>query len=153
MFEGATYEQQGSADRTPHRCWMNERQGGGVANRCENRSTSPSLIRTTCWSCGVIEVPIGQVVLRVDEHEATGSCIIRCPQCTERLSRPACDAMMTALVAVGIEISIAVPDVGRPVSDHVITALELSRFVDGLNNEADLMRLVHIDEPPAASVA
>ncbi|NLA37762.1 MAG: hypothetical protein GX868_19030, partial [Actinobacteria bacterium] len=114
------------------------------------RSEHISLVRTTCWTCGVIEVPLHNVVLRVDEETATGNCIVRCPLCLARFSQPACDAMMTALVAVGVEISLVVTPGATPI-DGELTLDEIERFVDALHGEQDLVRLVHSDDPPPAT--
>lgn len=105
------------------------------------------LVRTTCADCGVVEVPLSNVVLRVDEESAMGVCVVRCPLCAARMVRPACDTMMTALVAVGVEISLTVPDHG-PSPAGALTHDEIERFVDSLQRESELVRLVQSEEPP-----
>ena len=98
----------------------------------------------------MIEVPLQNVVLRVDEETATGDCIVRCPICCARFSQPACDAMMTALVAVGVEISLVVTP-SEPTVEGDLCLDEIERFVAALDRESELVRLVHSDEPPPST--
>ncbi|MCO5311522.1 MAG: hypothetical protein M9952_01070 [Microthrixaceae bacterium] len=97
-------------------------------------------------------MPLRQVVLRIDERDASGLCVVRCPSCSARITQHACDAMMTALVAVGIEISLAVGDVGEPDPGVPLTETEVNEFADRLKIADDVLGLVGRNDPPTTSV-
>lgn len=59
--------------------------------------------------------------------------------------------MMTALVAVGVEISLVVPPCAA-VTDSDLTLDEIDRFVDALDREPHLVRLVHSEDPPPSTI-
>lgn len=61
-------------------------------------------LTTNCPSCGEIDLPLDEVVLRVNDDDGTGACVVRCPACGARLSKEADDPMMILLVAAGVEV-------------------------------------------------
>ena len=65
-----------------------------------------SWLTTSCPACGVIDVPVAHVVLRVRDSESHGVCVIRCPTCDQRFTKAADGAMTVLLLAVGIEVSL-----------------------------------------------
>lgn len=107
-----------------------------------------TFLTTTCERCGRIELPVSRVVLRICEDDESGVCVIRCPECGRRFAKPANDAMIVMLLAVGIEVSMwstAVTstggDGGVPDPDlGAITAAELEAFGRRLGAEPDLLR-------------
>lgn len=107
-----------------------------------------ALLKTTCERCGEIELPVERVLLRICEDDESGVCVIRCPECGSRFVKPANDAMIVMLLAVGIEVSMwsaALRPAGRfagSTSDSMgaITAAELEAFGRQLGDETDLLR-------------
>ena len=107
-----------------------------------------ALLKTTCKRCGEIELPVERVLLRICEDDETGVCVIRCPDCGDRFVKPANDAMIVMLLAVGIEVSMwsaALSNVGRAAgaaagSLGAITPAELEEFGRRLVDETDVLR-------------
>lgn len=64
-----------------------------------------SLVTTTCPTCGVIDVPIAQVVLRVRDRAEGGTCVVRCPDCGGHVATQADLSMTVLLITAGVEVS------------------------------------------------
>ena len=101
-----------------------------------------SLIKTTCETCGVIELPVERVLLRISEVDDTGVCVIRCPTCGVRFVKEANDAMIVMLLAVGIEVSMWSSALTAPVRDELpaLTHDDVVAFRHRLGGESDLLR-------------
>lgn len=89
------------------------------------------LITTTCPTCGEIELPITDVVLRVCDDDQSGACVVVCPECGARFSKRADDAMMIVLVTFGIDVVVwsrpAEVD-ERPVEHPPLSNHDMDRF-------------------------
>lgn len=99
-----------------------------------------SFLRTTCARCGEIELPVDRVVLRISEVDDAGVCVFRCPDCGHRFVKPANDAMIVMLLAVGIEVSMWPPTGAAPGELGSITHGELDDFRRHLGEGSDLVR-------------
>jgi len=95
------------------------------------------LITTTCPTCGEIELPIADVVLRVCDEDQTGACVVVCPTCGARFAKPANDVMMIMLVTFGIDVVVwqrpAEVD-ERPIEHPPLSPLDMDRFSDALSD-------------------
>lgn len=100
-----------------------------------------SFLTTTCPNCGEIDVPLGEVVLRVNDDDGSGACVLRCADCGARFSKVADDSMMILLVAAGIEVQtwVAPAEIHeRPSHLAPITHSELVAFAAMLDDPASL---------------
>lgn len=102
-----------------------------------------SLLKTTCETCGEIELPIERVLLRICETDDTGVCVIRCPSCGVRFVKEANDAMIVMLLAVGIEVSMWSSALNGPADTGELPAIthdDLVAFQRHLGDDSDLLR-------------
>jgi predicted RNA-binding Zn-ribbon protein involved in translation (DUF1610 family) len=101
-----------------------------------------SFLKTTCEQCGEIELPIGRVLLRIDERDEQGVCVFRCPTCGLRFVKEANDAMIVMLLAAGIEVSMWSSAVAGSAPDDLpaITVDDLETFRRHLGNDSELLR-------------
>ena len=94
-------------------------------------------ITTTCPTCGEIELPITDVVLRVCDDDQTGACLVVCPHCGARFSKQADDAMMIMLVTFGIDVAVwhrpAEID-ERPLERPPLVPADMDRFSSALTD-------------------
>lgn len=63
-----------------------------------------AFITTECPECGDVDVPLGEIVLRVCEDDGSARCVVRCPRCGARFSKEAGDGMSVLLVTVGVTV-------------------------------------------------
>lgn len=96
-----------------------------------------TFVTTTCARCGIIEVPLERVLLRFCEPDGAAVCVLRCPACGGRFVKAANDAMTSAMVALGVEVSTIGTDVsaGRPMGLGRITDAELAAFCERLDGD------------------
>lgn len=87
------------------------------------------LLRTTCHSCGPVEVGLRRAVLRLNTDDGTGVCAVRC-HCGMRINREVETAMIVMLLAAGIEVELwGSDDTDQAImSAEPIDAAELDRF-------------------------
>ena len=84
----------------------------------------------------------------IGEDDESGVCVSRGPDCGRRFVKPAIDAMIVMLLAVGIEVSMWSAALGRAgrrsevAADSMgaITSAELEAFGRQLGDESDLLR-------------
>lgn len=100
-----------------------------------------SFVTTTCPNCGEIDVPLDEVVLRVNDDDGSGACVVCCVGCGARFSKTADDSMMILLVAAGIEVQTWAKPAEvdeRPTHLAPITHAELVAFAAMLDDPAAL---------------
>ena len=102
-------------------------------------------ITTTCPDCGVAEIPLSSVVLRVNTETARSQCAIRCTSCGARFTKKADDGMSLLLETFGVKIE----EWSRPAEvderpEHLppIQRDELDAFAEALHSAEDLAALL-----------
>jgi predicted RNA-binding Zn-ribbon protein involved in translation (DUF1610 family) len=87
-----------------------------------------TMIRTTCASCGEVELIPGELTLELTAVNGTGSYLFACPTCGDNQRRPANHRVVSILLATGV---------GYEVLDDpdVITEAEIRRFSVALDTD------------------
>jgi predicted RNA-binding Zn-ribbon protein involved in translation (DUF1610 family) len=90
--------------------------------------TPMTMIRTTCATCGEVELIPGELSLELTALNGTGTYQFACPTCGASQRRPANHRVVSILLATGV---------GYEVLDHsdVITEAEIRRFTIALDSE------------------
>ncbi len=91
-------------------------------------------IRTTCDTCGAINLTIDELLLEIHEDGSSGSYSFSCPNCDTDASRPAGHRVIMVLLATGVEYVVVVDG---------ITEDEIAAFVDGLEAAKDPIRVIN----------
>lgn len=91
-------------------------------------------IKTTCSSCGDVELKPADLVLELDPSEDQGTYRFTCPECAALERRPANPRVVSVLLATGVTYQIVRTD--------PITEDEIGDFVSQLNTEKDPFRLL-----------
>lgn len=91
-------------------------------------------IKTTCSSCGDVELTPADLVLELDPSEEEGSYRFNCPDCSGLERRPANPRVVSVLLATGVAYQIIRTD--------PITEGEIGDFVSALNSETDPFKLL-----------
>lgn len=91
-------------------------------------------IKTTCGRCGDIHLTPDDVALELHPGGQEGDYRFKCPSCTEQQRRPANSRVVSVLLATGVAFVVVNPE--------PITESEISAFVDALETEPDLFRLL-----------
>ena len=86
-------------------------------------------IRTTCSSCGDIELTDRHLRLELSPEWTSGSYIFTCPYCDREERRPASQRIVTILLAAGVTYEV-VETLDGPISDA-----EIERFCKALESE------------------
>lgn len=60
-------------------------------------------IRTTCPTCGLVDMPADQISLHMDEDGDRGAYAFTCPDCLTEVSKTASRKTMALLIAAGVE--------------------------------------------------
>jgi len=84
-------------------------------------------IRTTCASCGEVELIPAELTLELTAFNGTGMYLFSCPSCGERQRRPANHRVVSILLATGVAYEV-VDDEGP------ITESEIRRFMNALDS-------------------
>ncbi|MCC6226952.1 MAG: hypothetical protein IT195_11185 [Microthrixaceae bacterium] len=111
-----------------------------------------TFITTDCPGCGEVEIPLGDVTLRVCEDDDSARCAIRCVHCGARFSKRVEDGMSLLLVAVGVEVDpwtrpAEVDE--RPLHLSPIALEEIEQFVSSLRAADNPLSLLPSPEWPA----
>jgi predicted RNA-binding Zn-ribbon protein involved in translation (DUF1610 family) len=87
-----------------------------------------TMIRTTCATCGEVELIPGELTLELTTLNGTGSYMFACPTCGDSQRRPANHRVVSILLATGV---------GYEVIDdsNMITEAEIRRFSVSLDAE------------------
>ena len=85
-------------------------------------------IRTTCTSCGDIELAHGDLRLELTPEWTSGSYCFTCPYCSKEESRPASQRVVTILLAAGVAYEVI--EEGAPITEN-----EIDQFRDALDSE------------------
>ncbi|MDH3426361.1 MAG: hypothetical protein OEM22_06785 [Acidimicrobiia bacterium] len=85
-------------------------------------------IRTTCTSCGDIELTHNNLRLELTPEWTSGSYCFTCPYCSKEESRPASQRVVTILLAAGVVYEVM--DEETPISET-----EIGEFRDALDTE------------------
>jgi hypothetical protein len=87
-----------------------------------------TMIRTTCITCGEVELIPGELTLTLAALDGTGSYTFSCPTCGDDQRRPANHRVVSILLATGV---------GYEVSEDpdAITEAEIRRFSAALDAE------------------
>lgn len=104
-----------------------------------------TFITTACPNCGEVEIPLGNIVLRVCEDDDSARCALRCTDCGARFSKRVDDAMSLLLVTVGVNVeswSRPAEVDERPLHHPPIRFEELEEFAAALGRAEDVMSLV-----------
>ncbi len=91
-------------------------------------------IKTTCDSCGDVELRPDQLALELDPHQESGSYRFECPLCGAMQRRPANPRVVSVLLATGVSYEV--------VNLSPITEEEIRRFVAAIHAEPDPFRLL-----------
>ena len=91
-------------------------------------------IKTTCSTCGDVELTPSDLALELDPNQEAGSYRFTCPECGTVQRRPANPRVVSVLLATGVAYEV--------VSNEPITETEISQFVSLLNREPDPVRLL-----------
>ena len=85
-------------------------------------------IRTSCGSCGDIELTQDNLRLELSPEWTSGNYLFTCPYCDHEESRPASQRVVTILLAAGVTYQV-VATVGP------ISTCEIDEFVAALDSE------------------
>jgi hypothetical protein len=85
-------------------------------------------IRTTCSTCGDIELTQQHLRLELSPEWTSGHYLFTCPYCEREESRPASQRVVTILLAAGVSYEIV--DSVSPLSDK-----EIDEFVRALDSD------------------
>ncbi len=91
-------------------------------------------IKTTCGTCGDVELTPADLALELDAAGDGGSYRFRCPDCGDVSRRPASARVVSVLLATGV--------VYEMVPTGPITEFEISGFVTALDREPNPFRLL-----------
>ncbi len=91
-------------------------------------------IKTTCPDCGDVMLGIEELTLLLTPHEAGGTYTFHCPLCSVHRARVAGPRVVMVLLAAGVEYEITQPG--------TITEADIAAFVDALDTDTDLARLL-----------
>lgn len=107
-----------------------------------------TFVTTDCPSCGTVEVPLDDVVLRVCEDDDRARLAVRCSACGTRFSKRVDDGMNILLVTVGVTVETwqrpAEVD-ERPLHHPPIRFDELEAFVAELRATDSVLELLGVD--------
>ncbi|MGI9665664.1 MAG: hypothetical protein ACR2N2_00990 [Acidimicrobiia bacterium] len=95
-------------------------------------------IRTTCESCGDVELTTTDISLELAGNGDEGTYRFVCPSCTSTQRRPASQRVVSILLATGVAYEVTV---GQP----PITEAEIGQFVSELESDDWFGRLVASD--------
>lgn len=91
-------------------------------------------IKTTCGTCGDVELTPDDLALELDADGDAGSYRFVCPTCGELSRRPASARVVSVLLATGVAYEI--------VPSGPITEVEIDCFVTALDREPNPFRLL-----------
>lgn len=91
-------------------------------------------IKTTCGSCGDVELVPDDLFLELESNGDAGSYLFNCPSCADRVRRPASARVVNVLLATGVTYQV--------VPSGPITETEISLFVNALEHEPNPFRLL-----------
>jgi len=91
-------------------------------------------IKTTCSTCGDVELTPDDLALELEPSEESGSYRFNCPVCGLVERRPANARVVSVLLATGVTYEVIRPD--------PITESEIDDFVTALNQESNPFRLL-----------
>jgi predicted RNA-binding Zn-ribbon protein involved in translation (DUF1610 family) len=91
-------------------------------------------IKTTCPDCGDVMLGIGGLQLLLTPHETGGTYTYQCPLCGVDRARAAGPRVVMVLLAAGVDYAITQPG--------TITEADIAAFVDALDADTDLARLL-----------
>jgi hypothetical protein len=77
-------------------------------------------IRTTCPTCGLVDMPADEISLRMDEDGERGAYAFTCPTCLTEVDKTASRKTMALLIAAGVE-----PVKTSEEREHLSTSLAL----------------------------
>jgi hypothetical protein len=87
-----------------------------------------TMIRTTCATCGEVELIPGELTLELTAMSGVGAYMFACPVCGESQRRPANHRVVSILLATGVGYEVR--------SDpETITESEIRRFAAALDTE------------------
>lgn len=87
-----------------------------------------TMIRTTCTTCGEVELIPGELTLHLTALASAGTYSFSCPACGSDQRRPANHRVVSILLATGVDFQV-VKDGSR------ITETEIRRFSAALDSE------------------
>jgi hypothetical protein len=91
-------------------------------------------IKTTCASCGDVELGPEDLSLELDPSKNSGSYRFFCPACNTLQRRPANARIVSVLLATGVSYEVLQPE--------PITEQEIDTFVQNLEDVDDWARLL-----------
>ena len=91
-------------------------------------------IKTTCASCGDVELGPEDLSLELDPSKNSGAYRFFCPACSTLQRRPANARIVSVLLATGVTYDVIQPE--------PITEQEINTFVQNLEEVSDWARLL-----------
>ncbi len=91
-------------------------------------------IKTTCNSCGDVELGPEDLSLELDPSKSSGSYRFFCPNCSTLQRRPANARIVSVLLATGVSYEVLQPE--------PITEDEIKQFAQSLDEVDDWARLL-----------
>lgn len=91
-------------------------------------------IKTTCNSCGDVELGPEDLSLELDPSKSNGSYRFFCPDCNTLQRRPANARIVSVLLATGVSYEVLQPE--------PITEAEIEKFAQDLDEVDDWARLL-----------
>ena len=91
-------------------------------------------IKTTCASCGDVELGPEDLSLELDPSKSSGSYRFFCPACSTLQRRPANARIVSVLLATGVAYEVLQPE--------PITEQEIDKFVQNLEEVDDWAKLL-----------